>query len=342
MYIARGASSNLPGYVSPSDHKFFYYYPGVDLHYGEDYQILTCKIPGAYLWRPFQLNLNQNLHHKEVFADDANRFIIAQFHCPIDSINTEEIHNVAYFKDPILGFLEYKRNPSSSLLSTAVAYYMGKSCDMDYFTLCDITEKVSYLSVYTVSQPRFIYTFLQISHSVTRSTLLATLKPRIPGIVSIFSRERNVYVKSSSNASENIVIIFFHLRKQLSLSFPLRSRYWIGACKILSADDLDAFQRKYFAEGDVLLNTDSCDRNMNWSIEEITDFGKNVFHPSHYKVLITETSEEANISTWITNPYTLQDLCRNVILTSTLGIPNSIDCLPLPISIKEYCKLLIS
>ena len=341
MYIARGASSKLPGYVSPSDHKFFYCYAGVDLYYGEDYQILTCKIPGAYLWRPLQPGDDQILYHKEVFVDDTNRFTIAQFYCPINFINTKEIHKVAYFKDPILGFLKYKRNPSSPLLSTAVAYCMGKSCDIDNITLWSINEKISYLSVHTVSLPRHIHPLSQTSHSVTQWTLLATLKPRIPESASIFSHKGNVYVTSSSNASENIVIIFFHQRKQLSRSFPPGTRYWIGACKILGADDPDAFQWKCFAERDMLHNTDSGDRNINWSIEKITDFCKNIIHPSHYNVLVAETSEEAKISTMITNPYTLQDLCRNVILVSTLGIPNSIDSLPLPISIKEYCKRLI-
>ena len=56
--------------------------------------------------------------------DNTNRFLIAQFRDPIGSINTEEIQKVANFKDPIL---EYKRDPSSSMLIKVVAFYMGKS-----------------------------------------------------------------------------------------------------------------------------------------------------------------------------------------------------------------------
>ena len=143
MYIVRGASSKLPGYVSPSDQKFSYYYHGVDPYYGEDYQILTCKIPGAYLWRPFHLDWYLNFHHKEVFVDDTNRLFIAQFHGPIDSINTKEFQKVDYYKDPILRFIEFKRNPSSQIVSAAVAFYMGKSYDMDYYALHNITDEVS-------------------------------------------------------------------------------------------------------------------------------------------------------------------------------------------------------
>ena len=183
MYIARGASSKLPGYVSPSDQKFSYYYHGVDPYYGEDYQILTCKIPGAYLWRPFDLDCDDNLHHKEVFVNNRNRFFIAQFHGPINSINTKEFQEVPYYKDPILGFIEFKRNPLSQRLSTAVAFYMGKSYDMDYYTLHNVADKVSYLSVYTVSYPRndrYIS-----NHSVTKLVLWATVKQRFLRMLSV-------------------------------------------------------------------------------------------------------------------------------------------------------------
>ena len=38
-------------------------------------------------------------------------------------------------------------------------------------------------------------------------------------------------------------------------------------------------------------------------------------------------------------PKTLQQLCRNVIITATLGIPNRVDQLSLPKHLKEYCKV---
>ena len=90
MYIARGARSQLLRYVSPSGQTFSYYHPAVDPYYGEDYQILTCKIPFKYSWLSFILNSEYNLDHKEVFVDDANRFFIAQFYGPIDSVNTKK------------------------------------------------------------------------------------------------------------------------------------------------------------------------------------------------------------------------------------------------------------
>ena len=98
-----------------------------------------------------------------------------------------------------------------------------------------------------------------------------------------------------------------------------------------------------FIETYELHDTNCCDSIVTWSIEEMSDFGKNSFNPPWgYHVLFRETSGKVCILTRITNPNTLQDLCRNVILASTLGIPNSIDCLPLPIGMKEYCKQLIS
>ena len=159
MYIARGARSQLPGYVSPSGQTFSYYYSGVDPNYGEDYQILTCKIPFTYSWLPFILNSEYNLDHKEVFVDDANRFFIAQFHGPVDSINTKEIQKVANFEYPVLGFLEYKRNSISPLLNKVVAFYMGDSYEINYLAACNmfIAEKVSYLSTCIVTQPNYFF-----------------------------------------------------------------------------------------------------------------------------------------------------------------------------------------
>ena len=336
MYIARGASSKLPGYISPSDQKFSYYYPGVDPYYGEDYQILTCKVPGAYLWRPFRLSYDNNFRHKEVFVDDTKRFFIAQFHGPIDCINRKEFQKAAYCKDPILGFIEFKKNPSSYRLSTAVVFYMGKSYDMDYDTLHNIANKVSYLSVYTVSLPHHIRTISQSSYSVTKLVFLGKVKLRIPENAvcsSTSSSEGNSYATSST---ENIAITFSPQTTE--------NRYCTRKRKIIVADDPNAFELKRYIETDVLHNTSSCDSIMIWpSIEEMPDFDKNFYNPSCcHAILGGETSEEGLMVARITYPYTLQDLCRNVILASTLGIPNSIDCLPLPIGMKEYCKQLIS
>lgn len=38
-------------------------------------------------------------------------------------------------------------------------------------------------------------------------------------------------------------------------------------------------------------------------------------------------------------PKSLQKLCRNVIITSTLGIPDRVDHLCLPEHLKKYCKV---
>jgi len=38
-------------------------------------------------------------------------------------------------------------------------------------------------------------------------------------------------------------------------------------------------------------------------------------------------------------PKSLQDLCRNTIITATLGIPNRVDMLLLPDGLKEFCKV---
>ena len=40
-----------------------------------------------------------------------------------------------------------------------------------------------------------------------------------------------------------------------------------------------------------------------------------------------------------TKPMSLQQLCRNVIITTTLGIPHRVDQLSLPNHLKEYCKV---
>ena len=88
----------------------------------------------------------------------------------------------------------------------------------------------------------------------------------------------------------------------------------------------------------MLCNRDSCDSSMSWSFEEdIADYGRYIRHQSYYNVLVEETSGKAYILIKTSSPRTLQEFCRNVILASTLGIPNNIDCLPLPISMKEYC-----
>ena len=342
MYIVRGATSKLPGYVSSSDQKFSYYHSGVDLYHGEDYEVLTCIIPGAYIWRPFILNLEDDLVHKGVFVDSTNRFLIAQFHGPIDSINTEEIRKVKNFKHPILGFLEYKRNPCSSMLNKVVAFYMGKSYDINYLTLhnMNLAEKVSYLSVYTVSQlSHFAYPEMRWAEAS---------KSRIPENAvcsSISSSGGTFYVSWSSNASKNNAIKFFSQRLVLNLH-PTHLGYenHYRKYKVLVADDPDAFLWECLTETDELHNIDSCDSNMSWSIEDIIiKHRKDDFDLAlNFNVLIEETSGKAYMLTKTCSPHTLQDLCRNVIVASTLGIPNSIDCLPLPLSTKDYCKLLIS
>ena len=346
MYIARGASSKLPGYVYPSDQKFSYYYHGGNLHYGEDYQILTCEIPGAYLWRPFQildLFLEEN-YHKEVFVDDTNRFLIAQFHGPIDSMYTEEFEKVTNFKDPILAFLEYKRNPSSSKLNDVVAFCMGKSYDLLCLASMEksihLLKRVSYLSVHTVTQlSYFVYPEMKFAR-------VAAVRTRLPENA-VCSSQGKFYIRWSSSASEKNAIPFYRQRVLASHRFlppPGNSRVWDRANHILlMTDDPDAFQWKCFSETDVLHNRDSCDSSMSWSVEEeITEYRRDVCHQSYYNVLVEEISGKAYILIKTSSPRTLQELCRNVILASTLGIPNSIDCLQLPISMKEYCKLLIS
>ena len=343
MYIARGASSKLPGYVSSSDQKLSYYHPGADLYYGEEHQILTCKIPRAYLWRPYILNYEHDLDHKGVFVDYTNRFLIAQFHGPIDGINSEEFQEVANFKDPVLGFLEHRRNPNSSMLNKVVAFYMGKSYDINCLTLhnFNLADKVSYLSVYSLPQlSHFAYPPMKWAEAS---------KPRLPENAvcsSISSSGGAFYISWSSSASNNNAINFFGQRVTLGHIQPTRFGY--GNCyrkyKVLVADDPDAFQWKNFPETDELRNRDSCDINMSWSIEDLVikhrqdDFNLSL----NFNALIEETSGKAYILIKTCSPLSLQDLCRNVILTSTLGIPNSIDCLPLPLCIKEYCKLLIS
>ena len=37
-------------------------------------------------------------------------------------------------------------------------------------------------------------------------------------------------------------------------------------------------------------------------------------------------------------PKSLQHLCRNVIITATLAIPDRIAKLPLPLRLKEFCS----
>lgn len=152
MYIARGASSKLPGYVLPSEQNFSYYHPEVDLYYGEDYQVLTYAIPDAYTWRPFILNFEYNLDHEGVFVDSNNRFLIVQFHGPIDSINTGIVQKVDDFNDPILGFLEYKRSPHSTILNKLVAFYMRKSYEINYLTLHNLNLAERYhIYLFTLS-----------------------------------------------------------------------------------------------------------------------------------------------------------------------------------------------
>ena len=345
MYIARGATSKLPGYVSSSRKKLSYYHIGVDPYYREGYQILTCKIPNGYIWRPFILNYEYNLDHEGVFVDNTNRFLVAQFHCPIDPINTEEIQAADNFKDPILGFLEFRKSftdSSYTLFSKIIAFYMGKSYSIHYLKLhsMNLAEKVSYLSVYTVSQ---------LSHFAYPEMRWAEVsKSRIPENAvcsSISSSGGTFYVSWSSNASKNNAIKFFSQRLALNLH-PTHLGYenQYRKYKVVVADDPDAFQWENFSETDQLHNRNSCDSNMSWSIEDIIikhrkdDFDRAL----NFNVLIEETSGKAYMLIKTCSPHTLQDLCRNVIVASTLGIPHSIDCLPLPLSIKDYCKLLIS
>ena len=345
MYIARGATSKLPGYVSPSDQKFSYYYPGGNLYYGEDHQILTCKIPGAYLWRPFVLNCYGKLYHKEVFVGDTNRFFIAQFHGPINFKYTEDIPKVANFKDPILGFLAYKGNPFSGRSMKAFAFCKGKSYDITRIYKSPhfyIAQKVSYLSVHTVSQ---------LSHIVypeMKWVLVTALRTRLPEDAVCLSRGK-FYISWSSNASENNAIPFYNVSMSslYKLYPPGYTRQWDIVHEryeiLLFAHDPDTFEFNCFIEIDVLHNRDSRGSSMSLSIEEyITDYCKEVGRRSYYNVLVEKTSGKAYILMKICSPYTLQELCRNVILASTLGIPNWIDCLPLPITMKEYCKRAIS
>lgn len=103
-------------------------------------------------------------------------------------------------------------------------------------------------------------------------------------------------------------------------------------------------QMPFSGKTDELRNRDSYESNVSWSIGDIViKHCKDDFDLSlNFNVLIEETSGKAYILARTCSPHNLQDLCRNVIVEATLGIPKSINCLPLPISMKQYCKFLIS
>jgi len=361
MYIARGAGTKLPGHVLPSEQKISYYRPNTDMSYNENYQVLTSGIPNIYNWRPFLLNSEHNLEHDGVFVDSSNRFLIVQFHGPINIKDKDQ--QIDNFSAPILGYLEYKRDQCSSKLDELVAFYMGESFEISYLASQDtniaetlknphlhqrvrhhilshchmsLTEKISYLSVYTVP-PLSYFAFPEMKWAkVSQSNF-----PQNAVCASISANGEVFYVSRRADV-RHVAINFLYHRVKVDLIDRLRA-YRIF--KVLVADDPNAFQWKLISEeDDKPSNEDSCDINNSWPVGNVVIKHRKdemQFSPD-YNVLIEEATGKTYILTMTCSPRSLQYLCCNVIVVATMGIPKSIDCLPLPNRLKQYCKLLIS
>ena len=155
------------------------------------------------------------------------------------------------------------------------------------------------------------------------------------------------YIKWSLTASENNAIPFYCQRMLASHLFSPPPGYSIifGRANHVLLQMIqmhfngNVFQKLIYCANEIVATT-------VWAGPlkkiRITDYGKYIHHRSYYNVLVEETSGKAYILIKTSSPRTLQELYCNVILASTLGIPNNTDCLQLPISMKQYCKLLIS
>jgi len=67
-------------------------------------------------------------------------------------------------------------------------------------------------------------------------------------------------------------------------------------------------------------------------------------HPSHECLYVPWDGKEIVYGSYevlklLLRPNSLKCLCRNVIITATLGMSDRIDRLPLPVSIKDFCKV---
>jgi len=67
-------------------------------------------------------------------------------------------------------------------------------------------------------------------------------------------------------------------------------------------------------------------------------------HPSHECLYVPWDGKEIVYGLYEVlmlklRPNSLKCLCRNVIITATLGMSDRIDQLPLPVNIKDFCKV---
>ena len=188
----------------------------------------------------------------------------------------------------------------------------------------------------------------------------------------IFPNGEILYVGKGQHKRDEVPGYVVHAEKSFHLCWNSREHCYNEGYKILTMEEPDAFEWGTYSDGDVpstaipggttkdseelyigrtVTNSDVMigktwqGEPINLPVARVTNtqlVGK--IHCSHHCLYVPWDGKEYVYPSYEVlmgkfRPKSLQHLCRNVIITATLGIPGRVDKLSLPLHLKDFCKV---
>ena len=342
------------------------------------FHALTSKVPDLVYWEPAQKFIsNRSLPHnivtmdRELIPHKLCVLFIAQV--PPTIVHDGKVIGhydkakfPADFDGPIVGagqaWFHYSwQNDKFQFKSFNVnVFYDGKLIEAPI-------ECVSVLCAYKMPTLSH-YTLPEVKWEIISDGSLPT--DALPA--GIFPDGEILYVGENQHRGDQIPGYVVHREKCLHLCWGSGEHCYDKGYKLLIVDELDAFEWNTYSNGEVpstaipggatrngetlyigrtVTNSDvmvgkTWQRHpISLPHSRVTDtqlIGK--IHCSHKCLYVPWAGKEYIYPSYEVlmgkmRPKSLQHLCRNVIITATLGIPGRVDKLPIPLNLKDFCKM---
>lgn len=332
----------------------------IKLSSGKKYEVLTCKIPDLLYWEPFENISVDHFRSTVIFSYVSDRE--ASFALFYGQAKTQDKQGMKISKchqDYANGLGKITGDDNAKF------DFSNEACQSHFYTMCsnDIIE-VSKFSVLCFHQVPKLINFC--CPTVKWVDISDDNFPPNSFPVALSTNGDNLYVVKGDNKKESktfITPITSLLGKIQYVSWPFYAKHTEYKCSVLVVDDPSTVEWCAFlyesktrpppplavpmkcnwphltscigrkVDGDRgnspmkntaiigIIYTDIAVTNITWDI-----YGGGV--PSCFDVLVARVS-----------PKSLKELCRNVIISTTLAIPDRINQLSLPNFLKEFCKL---
>jgi len=333
----------------------------IKLSSDKEYEVLTCKIPDLLYWEPFENISNDYFRSTVIFSNvsDGEAFL-ALFYGRSEAQGKLNMTISKYGFGKITGDQNGKFDFSSEACQSHFYIMRGNKIDeMSKFSvLC--FHQVPKLINFCCPTVKWV--------DISNDNLPPNALP-----VALAPNGDKLYVVKGDNNNENktfITPVTSLLGKLQYVSWPFYANHTEYKCSVLVVDDPSTVEWCVFLYEDKTrpLPPLAVAMDCNWP-HQTSCIGRKVMHNAEnseggnspmknttiFGLIYTNISiayitwdipsEEMpscfDVLVARVTPKSLKELCRNVIISTTLAIPDRINQLSLPNFLKEYCKLTI-